>query len=362
MKILISTPFAFTLSFLLFLNALPAQSQESNEEGFTLSAFIDAFYAYDFQRPNGPQRQQGFFNHNRHNEFNINLALLRMAYQQEKYRAVLDLQAGTYAVDNYAAEQGMLQSLYQAYAGVRLGKDLWLDAGIFESHLGWESALSSKNYTLTRSLSAENSPYFLSGVRVQWETNEKLSLLGVISNGWQRIQRVPGNSLPGFGTQVVFRPNDKLSFNWSTFLGTDDPDSTRRMRHFHNLYMNWNPGGKFSLIAGLDMGWQQERKGSREQVNWFTPALIAHYRLHEHWAIAARSEYLRDEMRVVFASPVAAPVGLQAYSLNIDRQIHEKAVWRIEGRFMQNESSIFESHQGLSRRNFYLTTSLAVEF
>jgi hypothetical protein len=340
----------------------PAWSQDVKPQGFQLSAFLETFYAYDFNRPLGAQRQAGFYHHNRHNEVNINLAMLRMAFEEEKYRAVLDIQAGTYAQDNYAAEQGMLQALYQAYAGVKLGEDLWLDAGIFESHLGWESALSSKNYTLTRSLSAENSPYFLSGVRVQWQANEQLSLLGVISNGWQRIQRVPGNSLPGFGTQVVFRPSKEISFNWSTFFGTDDPDSTRRLRHFHNLYLHWQPEGKFKLIAGFDIGWQQASKGSPGMVHWLTPALIAHYRLNANWALGARSEYMQDENRVVFASPSSAPVGLQAYSFNIDRQIHKNAIWRIEARYMQNEARLFESDNGLSRENFYVTTSLAVEF
>lgn len=354
--------FARAIGLLMLLSGLPGLAQESRKEGLQFSTFLETFYAYDFNRPKGAQRQAGFFHHNRHNEVNINLAMLRMAFQEEKYRAVLDIQAGTYAQDNYAAEQGMLKALYQAYAGVKLGEDLWLDAGVFESHLGWESALSPYNYTLTRSFSAENSPYFLSGVRVKWQANEKLSLLGVISNGWQRIQRVPGNSLPGFGTQVVFSPSEEISFNWSAFVGTDDPDSTRRIRHFHNLYLHWQPEGKFKLIAGFDMGWQQASKGSPGMVHWLTPALIAHYRINEHWAVGARSEYLQDENRVVFASPSSAPVGLQAYSLNLDRQIHKNAIWRIEARYMQNEARLFESENGLTRENFYVTTSLAVEF
>jgi hypothetical protein len=50
-----------------------------------------------------------------------------------------------------------------------------------------------------------------------------LEIAGLIVNGWQRIQRLQGNSLPSFGTQINYSPTEKITFNWSTFIGTDDP-------------------------------------------------------------------------------------------------------------------------------------------
>lgn len=48
--------------------------------------------------------------------------------------------------------------------------DNWLDAGIYPSHIGLESAVGKDNRTLTRSLAAENSPYYESGARITYVT------------------------------------------------------------------------------------------------------------------------------------------------------------------------------------------------
>ena len=46
----------------------------------------------------------------------------------------------------------------QAIAARPDADNLWLDAGIFVSHIGLESANSRDNLTLTRSIMADNSP------------------------------------------------------------------------------------------------------------------------------------------------------------------------------------------------------------
>jgi hypothetical protein len=348
--------------FFLSLNWPDSIAQDQATKTFHIGGFVDAFYAFDFNRPLGAERQSGFFNHNRHNEFNLNLAMLRTAWNEEHFRAVLDVQFGTYAIDNYAAEPGGLQHIYQGYAGLRLSEGLWLDVGVFESHIGWESAISPRNPTLTRSLAAENSPYFLTGVRVEWEANEQLFFTAVINNGWQRIQRVEGNSLPGFGTQANYKPNAQWEFNWSTWIGTDDTDTERRIRYFNNFYTRWSASRNLYLIAGFDYGLQQESIGSSKLQSWLTPALLLQWRWNEQWALGMRSEYYQDAHQIITSTNTPNGFQTQAYSINVDRTLAQNIFWRIEARYMQSQDAIFNGFNGMNNRNFYLTTSLAVEF
>ncbi|OQW43057.1 MAG: hypothetical protein A4S08_10190 [Proteobacteria bacterium SG_bin4] len=69
---------------------------------------------------------------------------------------------------NYAAEPGILGNLYEGNVGLKLSgsNNLWLDIGVFPSHIGFESAVGKDNWTLTRSLVAENTPYFESGAKI----------------------------------------------------------------------------------------------------------------------------------------------------------------------------------------------------
>ena len=83
-------------------------------------------------------------------------------------RANLALMAGTYAQDNLSAEQDALKLINEANVGFKISKtkNIWIDAGIMPSHIGWESAIGKDNMNLTRSLAAENSPYFETGAKI----------------------------------------------------------------------------------------------------------------------------------------------------------------------------------------------------
>ncbi|SDG67568.1 porin [Psychroflexus sediminis] len=352
--------------FCLFSFQTSAQLDESWKEKPSLSlyGFVDAFYVYDFNEPQTTQRQSFLFNHNRHNEYNLNLGLIRLGLNHSRYRANLAFQTGTYANDNYAEESGVFKNLFEANVGIALtsNQKLWLDVGIFPSHLGFESAISLDNFTLTRSLSAENSPYFLAGAKVTYQASEKLELTGLMVNGWQRIQRLEGNSLASFGTQLNYAASDQLSLNWSTFIGTDDPDARRRMRYFSNMYGQFQLAESFNLIAGFDLGAQQKMKDSSGYHIWFTPVIIGQYIIDETWSTALRVEYYQDENGVII--PTATPNGFKTtgLSVNVDYSPIPNLACRLEARWFESQDAIFETPNDNTTSNFFVGGSVAIQF
>lgn len=331
---------------------------------FKISGFVDVFYVYDFNQPQGNRRQSFLYNHNRHNEFNLNLGLVKLAVDHTKYRANFALQTGTYVNDNYAAEPGFLKSISEANVGISLSKKnkLWLDAGILPSYIGFESAVSSNNYTLTRSLLAENSPYFLTGAKVSYQPNAKWKMSGLLVNGWQRIQRLQGNSLLSGGTQIRFTPSEKTTFNWSTFIGTDDPDSARRMRYFSNLYGQFQIGQKWKMIAGFDIGVQQQKKQSAVYNVWYTPIVIGQYSINQAWKMAIRFEYFNDESSIIIASSNGNSFRTTGLSFNLDYAPSPFIVCRLESRWLNNADSFFVAHSKPSYNNLIIGASIAVKF
>ena len=125
---------------------------------FTINGYLEVYYAYDFNQPENNTRPGFVYSFNRHNEVNLNIGFIRGAYNTDNVRANLALMAGTYSNTNLAAEPGVLKNIYEANAGVKLSstKNLWIDAGIFSSHIGFESAVGKDCWTLTRSMLAEN--------------------------------------------------------------------------------------------------------------------------------------------------------------------------------------------------------------
>lgn len=340
--------------------------------GLAISGYVEAYYVHDFTAPKTSQERPGFlYNHKRNREVNVNLAFLKGAYTSERIRANLAIQVGTYAQYNYAAEQPLLQNVFEANVGVKLSKkrDLWLDAGIFGSHIGWESAISKDCWTLTRSLAAENSPYYLAGAKLTYNTsNGKWTLLGSVVNGWQRIAKLPGSTGPAISTQVQYKPTANVVLNWSTFFGSDRPDSLRQTRFFNNLYAILNPNGKISTILGFDIGADRKpigadgrRVGTGSYI-WYSPVAIVRYSISDALKLAGRVEYYDDKNGVIIATGTANGFRTWGYSLNVDYWILPTAVFRIEGKVYDSRDAIFESTNGVSRTNTALTTSLAVSF
>lgn len=348
-------------------------STAASTASLTFSGYAELYYVQDFDQSKAQERPGFLYNHKRNREVNVNLAFLKAAYAGERLRGNLALQVGTYAQYNYAAEQPLLRNIYEANAGIKLSKnrDLWLDAGVFASHIGFESAVSKDCWTLTRSLVAENSPYYLAGAKVTYNApNGKWTLLGAVLNGWQRINRLPGYTKPSFSTQVQYKPSSTVTFNWSTFLGADRPDSIKQTRFYNNFYAIINPAGKVGVTLGFDIG--ADRKpltagGKRLETGryvWYTPVIIARYATSSRSYLAVRVEYFADQNGVIISTGSANGFKTWGYSVNYDYAILPSAVWRIEYRGLSSKDAIFtETASSPARRtNNALTTSLAISF
>jgi hypothetical protein len=352
------------ISALLLTINLLAQSDSSK---LKLSTYIETYYSFDFNKPYNHQKSNFIYSHNRHNEFNINLAYLKGQYNSSNIRSNLALMAGTYANANLANEPDLLRHIFEANIGIKLSSkhQLWVDAGVFPSHIGFESAIGKDCRTLTRSILADNSPYYESGAKLSFlSKNEKWFMSALLLNGWQRIQRLPGNNKPSFGHQLTFSPSSKFSINSSSFVGSDTPDSVRQMRYFHNLYFIYQLNQKFELIGGFDFGIQQKQKNSPEYHRWYSPIVILTYHINPKFDLASRVEYYSDKNQVIISLPYNSlnPSGFSTYgySINLDYKISKQALFRIEGRYFQSESPVFKYGSNYTNQNYYLTACLAI--
>lgn len=337
------------LSIGLFLLSFSLFSQEKESKKLTFSAYLEPYWGYDFTKPDNNARPSFLYSYHRHNEVNLNLAFLKATYQDNKIRGNLAFMAGTYANANLAAENGVLKNIFEANVGVKLSNktETWLDAGVFGSHIGFESAIGKDCWTLTRSILAENSPYYESGAKITHNsTNQKWLLSTLVLNGWQQINRLDGNQKLAFGTQIQYKPSDKITLNSSTFFGTR-PDYTSTKRFFHNFYGIFQLHSKLGLIAGFDYGVEAKSK-------WYSPVIIAKYSFSDKFSMAARFENYTDKDGVIIST---TNFDVNGFSANFDYQITEKLVWRIEGRILRSQTPIFEGNKS----NSLIISALALQ-
>ncbi|MEX0596873.1 MAG: outer membrane beta-barrel protein, partial [Candidatus Paceibacterota bacterium] len=323
----------FSLGFMLVFS-LNGKSQTIDSLKINFSGFIESYYAYDFNQPSESQKLPFMYNYNRHNEFNINNALLRVKASYENVYASFAIHGGTYVQDNYAAED--LKLISEAIVGVYLDskKKHAIEMGIMPSYIGFETAISSSNLTLTRSMLAENSPYFMTGIKYQFQPSEKWTFATLLTNGWQRIAKPDNAALPSFGSQITFKPKEDVIINWSTFIGDEPTDFGLRTRYFSNLYFDYKWNESWRTITGFDVGLQKSNNDSSYE-NWFSPVFIAQYSFNTKWQTAYRIEYYQDVDNVI-VNVNDLDFRTLGNSLNLDFLPNNKVKIRLEARWLQS--------------------------
>ncbi len=340
---------------------LPALLKGQDSTSITWSAYVEAYYCYDLDKPNNHKRPDFLYNHKRHNEVNVNLAFLKGTYSAKRSRVNLALMSGTYAQYNLAYEPVVLRHIYEASAGVKIseGRNIWIDAGIMPSHIGFESAVASDCWSLSRCMVAENSPYYESGVRLSaTSSNSKLYGSLLFLNGWQRISRLPGYNTPNLGMQLTWKPRSSLTLNYSNFSGSDKPDSLHALRTYHNFYLIYEPDIKWGVTAGFDIG--RDKNTNNQYANWYSPLLIVKRGLSTKSRLVGRVEYFSDREEVIITT--GSPHGFQTLgsSINYDYSLNQHVMFRVEYKWYHSEDKLFG--EGKSYNNHSFLGSLICRF
>ena len=347
-------------SLVVLMLVLPGTSWgvEAPASKVTWGGFIDSYYAYDFNNPS--QHDRSFTTQPaRHNEFNLNLAYIEAKLAEENVRGRLAIQAGTSVQSNYAGEptvgtvSGPLLSrhIQEAYAGYRLAEGLWVDGGIFFSHIGMESFISRDNWTYTRSLVADYSPYYQSGVKFSYQPSQQWGFQFHILNGWQNISE--NNDSKSIGTQISYSPSSKWSITYNTLIGKEI-----EFRHFHDAVLKYTVNDDWQMGLQGDLGFQL-RSGSAVG-KWYGIALIQRYALTKTVAIAGRAERYFDDRQIIVSTGTANGFQTWGASANLDVQVDPRMVWRTELRGFWSKDSVFTTRDSISARDGVVVTSFSV--
>ena len=362
--------FLFTLNnfYTQVVNTGMTTNFDSLESGkVIIGGYLDTYYGYDFSQPDSYDRAYSVTS-SRHNEININFAYIDLKYANEKVRGRIVPGFGTYINSNYSAEQGTLKNLVEANGGVCLSakRNIWVDAGILGSPYTNETVISKDHLMYSRSFGAEYAPYYLSGVKLSYPINKKLSSYFYVINGWQAIFDV--NNPLSVATQIEYRPTNKILLNWDTYLGdeTSGNNPNFRTRYFTDLYAIYDGGKKFSFTSCAYIGLQNLKDSLNIQSNaiWWHANFTGSYKFKENISLSGRLEYYSDPNSVQI-HPITSAIGFSTYSggLCFNVKISKHAMLRIEDRVYYSDQKVYLDRNGkeLNATNL-LISSLAVWF
>lgn len=317
--------------------------------GITIGGFVDAYYSYNFsQLPN--KNIPYLTSSSRNNEMNINLAYFDLRYSSKRIRARLVAGYGTFMMVNYANEPIPLKFLLETSIGVKpFNKyDAWIYAGIIGSPFTNESYLSKDHLMYTRSLAAENTPYYLTGVKIQLPISKKLtfSLYGL--NGWQNITE-NGNG-KAVATQLEYRVSENVILNWNTYIGDEKTDSNPdyRTRAFTDIFLIYSKN-KFDLTSSAYIGLQvrEDSLQNNDYPFWYSVNLIARYKFSKSISLSGRIEYYRDSQNIL-VRPTTTSKDFHVLGGGLCFNIHlwDNFLFRVEGRGFYGFDKVYRNLNG----------------
>ena len=283
----------------------PTEESPSGEwDNWHLSAYVDLAYIVDFNFPEN-HLWRSRTTSNRFNEFAPNMAYLNVRKDttaDSRWGMELGVQGGYDSKDfaflpNEPKVGGADTLRHVQRANVSylapIGNGLTIQAGLFNSFLGYESLYAKDNAMYTRSWLADNTPYMMFGVNARYQVNDRLGVAAFIINGYYHLSRP--NDQPSYGAQMIYKPTAQVTLTETLYAG---PDQSNTSFEFWRFYLNsiaeWKRGD-FLLAMSYDIGTESianQPGGPRTFV--MAADLVGRWQIHGPWAVALRPEFYWD--------------------------------------------------------------------
>ena len=260
--------------------------------------------------------------------------------------------------NNLAGEIPFMRGLFESnvyYKPLKRQPNLILTAGVFPSHIGIESARGMNCWALTRSIQADNSPYYESGLSIQYSLR-KCSLGFLVLNGWQNMRIFSQFKLPAVGHSFSLK-STQVSVGSHSFFGPSDPRFPDNFRAFHNFQIEkiWRKFGiQFALDAGYSWG---DKKGL-----WWSPAVHIRWKPGSNTSLCGRAEWYHDDKKIIIPSLPTDKCRVGGVSFNFDWTLNQSILCRYECRWLVSDSSIFPTQNNMSHHSLNFTAALMIEF
>ena len=314
-----------------------AYAGNNDSSAVKFSGYIDAYYAaYTDSLGVGSYQKYATISP-RSKQFGLNIAMLTARYDTKNVRGVFTLHYGDIPRSSWSANYNFIQ---EANAGIRLSKNLWLDAGFFHTHIGTEACLPKDNYTSSVALLTFSEPYYEAGARLNYNPTEKFSIYLYGLNGYNIYE--DNNQKKSVGLLATYTFGEHLNIGYSGYYGDDaNEGESSHTRQFHNVFLNFK-GKKLKVTAGVDFASQQRSAlGHTSDGHIWGLAgggmLIVSYQATEKFRVYGRGDYFNDRngfLSGVFVDKTNHTTGLIATTetLGLEYKPTGNSYIRLEGR------------------------------
>jgi hypothetical protein len=265
--------------------------------------FVDLGYSLDFNFPaNHLWRNRSTTPRVNELDLNMGAAYIRKdATEQSRWGMELLGQGGQDAKDfGFSVNQPKVGSSDQlrhfGRANVSylapVGKGLTVQAGLFNSLIGYESLYAKDNPNYTRAWIADYSPYLMFGANAQYTFNDQWAGAIFVINSYFHLANP--NNVPSYGAQVTHKPDSRWTLKQTFFYGPEQADTSIEFwRAFSDTIAEWKHE---SVLVAFEnqIGTEVLAAPGRPRTFWWGGDVIARWNIRGPWSVAVRPEFYWD--------------------------------------------------------------------
>jgi hypothetical protein len=282
----------------------PSPETQQQPPDWHYGGFVDLGYSLNFNFP----ENHLFRNRSttpRVNELDLNMAAIygrKDPTEQSRWGAELLVHGGQDAKDfgfgvNLPKVDGSDALRHFGRANVSylapIGNGLTVQAGLFNSLIGYESLYAKDNFNYTRAWIADYSPYLMFGANAVYPFNDKWTGTLFVINEYFHLQNA--NSLPSYGAQVAYKPSQAWLFKQTLYYGPDQSDTSLQFwRLFSDSITEWKVNEDLTLVGEYQFGTQEMAVPGNPRVFYMGAAFPMRWHMTGPWSIALRPELYWD--------------------------------------------------------------------
>lgn len=283
----------------LFISAFTSQVQDAQaeekkeESALKISGFVDAYYAYNFNKNPIPTSFT-----NSQNSFELGMANVVFSQQVGNVGFVADLGFGRRAdaanglttLDSTGgASNSTLSAIKQLYVTYAPTSELTITAGNFSTFVGYELIDSPLNFNYSMSYMFSSGPFYHTGIKASYAFAQGYSLmLGIFDDTDSKFDV---NDINHYGAQLAFAPVEGFSGYLNVLVGREATsvtgtqfDLTASYQATPELLVGFN--GTYKLYS-VDIS-------GADDASWAGAALYLNYMFDDSYGIGCRAEYFDD--------------------------------------------------------------------
>lgn len=333
----------------------------------TFSGYLSCYYGWYSDSVNTAGFQKFPTSAPRSDAFSLNIAQLSAKYSSKNFRSIITFHYGDIPQSAWSADYNLIQ---EANMGFRILPKLWLDAGFFRTHIGIESIQPRENIAYSIATTTYFEPYFLSGAKLTWNTNSKLTLQVNMFNSFNTF--IEDNSNKAIGLSGYYEFNERLNITANSILCDETPRYAlqKKTRLYNNLYLAFK-SSKLDVGFEVNYGTQSNTRlsDSMATATMWSTLLALKWKIGNKMAVYSRGEYFYDPDEIL-TGPVEnsnhSLVGLVIRGLTggIEVKPIVNSYLRLEGRFLETTSNedIFSLNGKSSNKRYEILMGLGVWF